>query len=635
MRVVGTVRNYQVDFQPGLNIISGEISTGKSTILKLIDYCLGAANHPQHVELQRRGRACLLDIQIGERRVVIERPLFSARSVATVHECTLDAIRDPHVVREVSPVQTPGRESISSYILKLLGLWGTELVEAPTQSASGTDKMSFRDVMSLCYLENKRLDNEALLFENDFMKALKLRQVFDVCFGIHENRLAQLSREVSGLGAQHASLDRELATLNSFLGQANFIGEGDLRAREQQLTREEVALTRDLEETARIQRAESEVAQGVRLKQQEVETSLRRLKAQQRQAESLLARLVPLRGQYAQEIKKVRFLQEAHRILDPYEIAVCPACGSDLKKMEQGSEDCALCGSHIKELPDHVDLVREVRALEARLREINDFIQETETGIRLREAEIEDQARKSQSLLKQIDEALANFVSPAQTKRDELVGQLGQLRQEAEELRTRLRLWEGVNDRRKRMDDVSRDLREKAALLENIRSNMPDRRLLVDEFSVTFGDMLRRFRFPKLSDPVIDEQLVPHVRGIVYRLLGSNGALTLTAMGWYAALLSLACERSAGHPGFLMIDSPQKNIGTHRSSGAIDEEYRDDTIVHGVYEVLVELAQCRGEPRQMIVVDNAPPGFVGQYVIVRYTGRVGHPPYGFIEDEEG
>jgi hypothetical protein len=61
----GVDRDYEVDFRDGgpedwprsLSVIAGAFSTGKSSILEFIAYCLGGRSHPQHPEILRRVRS--------------------------------------------------------------------------------------------------------------------------------------------------------------------------------------------------------------------------------------------------------------------------------------------------------------------------------------------------------------------------------------------------------------------------------------------------------------------------------------------------------------------------------------------------------------------------------------------------
>jgi hypothetical protein len=91
------VRDDEVDFRDGglegwprsLSAIAGAFSTGKSSILEFIAYCLGGRSHPQHPEILRRVRSASLEVELGGRAHVIEQgwarprpPHSSARGVS-------------------------------------------------------------------------------------------------------------------------------------------------------------------------------------------------------------------------------------------------------------------------------------------------------------------------------------------------------------------------------------------------------------------------------------------------------------------------------------------------------------------------------------------------------------------------
>ena len=50
--VVGIRKNYTVEFYPGVNIIYGDSTTGKSSILNLVDYLLGAKKFDIYPEIE-------------------------------------------------------------------------------------------------------------------------------------------------------------------------------------------------------------------------------------------------------------------------------------------------------------------------------------------------------------------------------------------------------------------------------------------------------------------------------------------------------------------------------------------------------------------------------------------------------
>jgi len=87
-------------------------------------------------------------------------------------------------------------------------------------------------------MPNERLDDKNLLFESAHMKRLKLRQVVDVVFGVHDDKAVELGRRVKELEARLARARNDYATAQTFL-------------EEQELgTRVQVELVRDEAEAA-------------------------------------------------------------------------------------------------------------------------------------------------------------------------------------------------------------------------------------------------------------------------------------------------------------------------------------------------------------------------------------------------
>ena len=76
--LIGTRKNYSVPFHPGLNIIHGDSDTGKSSILDLIDYCLGGKDIDMYDELQSSAEYCLLEVSLNDKIFTISRDIFDS-----------------------------------------------------------------------------------------------------------------------------------------------------------------------------------------------------------------------------------------------------------------------------------------------------------------------------------------------------------------------------------------------------------------------------------------------------------------------------------------------------------------------------------------------------------------------------
>lgn len=198
-----------------------------------------------------------------------------------------------------------------------------------------------------------------------------------------------------------------------------------------------------------------------------------------------------------------------------------------------------------------------------------------------------------------------------------------------------VRWYDAVDRRRGQVAQLTGQLAAVREQLETLRSNQPAREQVIRELSERFASLLRSWGFPKVDDPAapfIDDKFVPHVRGRVYRQIGSDGAKTLISVAWALAIFELAIERGGPHPGFLMLDSPRKNLAPAPERRL--DEYMDPAIVARMYGHITNWLSRHLEA-QIVIVDHEPPTSVEDRVIVRYSRRDDQPPYGLIYDQTG
>ena len=82
----------------------------------------------------------------------------------------------------------------------------------------------------------------------------------------------------------------------------------------------------------------------------------------------------------------------------------------------------------------------------------------------------------------------------------------------------------------------------------------------------------------------------------------------------------------SAHPGLLLIDSPQKNLG---QGGHRDTEFAGSVAAADFSKHVRDWLNGT----QILVVDNAPPPPADDDVVIRFSRRADQPPYGLIDDE--
>lgn len=666
LRLVGPKNSYRVDFtEPHgdglirqLSIIAGEISTGKTTVLEFVDWCLGAKEHPEHDEVMANVRSAQLAIDVtgpgdaSPTRYVVERALGTKATSAYLYTGDLDTMSNTPVRSFTS--DPADSDSLSHYLLQLCGLSGLRLDQSPSQTDSKTSALSFRDLQPLWFLTNRRLDNGDLAYEKQPHRSIKLNQVANILFGVSDNEHSMLSRAVEELGAEERELARAVQTLRTFMTDAGFttIEEIDpesdrLRIRLAELNAQKRAIDSNIS-------ARGDFTTELRANYARGEKEAQRIQAELRDRDTLARRLEPLRAQYADEIRKLDLVTESLNLFDSLSVVTCPACQTKLHSPPKiVDEECSLCHSHLttdvandQSVPD---LATERRSLVRRLNQLIEFAQEVRAeGDKLRR-NLDAANAAVQEAQSALDRISGEIISPFLMQRDEIQQSLGDARVELKTMLRARQMLLQLKQKDVELLQTSVALKEARSRKARYLKNATPRDTTLTRIGERLFKILEDFGYPKVGLVHVDRNLVPFVRGRRYDKVGSSGAMTLIALAWELALFELAFEEGAGHPGFLMVDSPQKNlvpgaitVPTTPDRGADDGgaeiglliTARSRNIVENIYSHVVSwLTKHPGA--QIVFVDNQPPSVADQHIVVRYSQSPDDPPYGLIENEDG
>jgi hypothetical protein len=649
LRLAGIDRAYDVNFTTegrvrGLSVVAGAFSSGKTTVLEFIAYGLGARRHPRHPEVLRRVRACLLEVELSGQPHVIERSVGEPSKIAYVRRGTLSepAASMPES-RVIDPAGSP--DSLSTLLLSHCKLEGVQLREAPTNRESRTDPLSFRDLMWLAFLPNERVADRNFLFENDRARKHKFRQVVDVVFGVHDDRAIELGNRIQELDRRLAKSKSDLAAARAFVAEQDPTALGEV-VQQSDVEGEIASLTSRLTALDREARAATDFAARLRREHAQAARGARRSEAILRDHETQLARLLPLRAQYADDLLKLRMLEQARQLFDPLRVTSCPACLHRLEQAPTVAEGrCSVCrtelavpegpltlgssGAHHEGGDGHLDVGAEIRSTTARLKEITGYIAEIDASMASAKLRVEEAALGEQRTAEALDQATSPTVSAFLAARDDLHRRREQALRRLEQAQNAAKLQEGIAKRATAVERQQAQVERLREELANLGDAARDRDAVIARISTRYGELLRAWRYPKLSSPYIDTTLTPFVRGDRYQE-ASSGARTLITLAWQLAVFEVATEEGSAHPGLLMIDSPQKNLG---HGGTLDTEFADAVTIDDFYHHLSTWLAERGSGAQLIIADNTPPLITEGNVVVRYSRSEKRPPYGLIDDE--
>ncbi|SCG49201.1 hypothetical protein GA0070619_2272 [Micromonospora zamorensis] len=674
----GANRTYGVSFREPdgslwrpMSVIAGPSQTGKTSVVDFIRYCLGDNEHPQHPEILGFVRSALLETLLSGQFHCIERAAVGPPSkFASIWQASLGTLgAAPEVRVPVDPPSDP--TGLSQRLLAACGMDNIALPEAPTKQESASQMLSIRDVFRLICLPNDRLDNKNLVFEHSHhMARQKFYQTIDVLFDIHDVAGADLAARARRAGEAATQADKLAKSLSAVIHQEHPLGPLVLESDRDRARARATTLAQQLANLDSEQSARDESITGLRRSLAEAQDVAASAAIRVRDRESLMERLSSLRGQYADDKKKLTFLKEAERLFDPLHVSSCPACLSPLKEAPRIVEgECSLCGHELpaedgrltlgsviasneaaerssEDLdptaihdavtanPDDsagVDAMKvldgELRATTRRLNELNDYWARLDRDLQILRAERIAADRAVEIAASHVNR-VTEVPAPYLAARDAIAAEHANTLLKLQESEAGLRLWERV----RQAEAVAERLAVQASRLRSEQreaSVRPDRTAVYSKLSQRFGEILSDFGYPKLRDPYLNERLVPFVRGLPYTS-ASSGGLVLISLAWYLALWEVSFETSSHAPGLLVIDSPQKNLG--HSANTDDSDFADSRLVENFYRHAKNWLSDAGRGAQLVVVDNSPPDTVAEDVVVRYTRDRNVPPYGLIDD---
>ena len=291
---------------------------------------------------------------------------------------------------------------------------------------------------------------------------------------------------------------------------------------------------------------------------------------------------------------------------------------------------CGLCSQTIEPIDaaHAFDVTKEIRTTETKLRELGASMDDVNRELAEAEHALDNATAVRDVARGKLDEAVVARLAPFISQRDMIRDRVSDIEQRIQDIERARSLIAGLRGRRSRLAEMQTEEQRLRSHIDRLRRQGEDHDHVVAALSARFGSILADFDFPKLDDPRIDSVFMPFVRGMRYSELGSAGSATLVSLAWHLAIFEEAMAKDALHPGFLMIDSPQKNLMSDD-----EPDFDGDLIGDSIYAHLTRWAASEGLESQLIIVDNAPRASGHPHVVVRYSGDPDRPPYGLIDDE--
>jgi len=607
--LIGHRKNYIVPFNNGFNLIYGDSDTGKSSILNLINYCLGASSVDLYDEIELAGDYCLLEVLLSGEKYTIKRDIFNPKAEIEVYRSSYDEM-DNIFPKYYSPNYSKVSEDgyFSEFLLSSMNIPITKLKQSPTKDDSKMVTLSFRDIFRFNYLNQDKVGSKKLLGEN-FFYLTKLKETFKLMYNALDIQILQLDESISELVKERNDLNKRNISVSGFLKETEIDSLKVLEERKEEKELELLSLKSTLNEIDKNILSDSSELDSLRKAISDLEKLLLDYTNDRSVKQQAIKQNIALRNEYANDIRKIigtiEVLKKFPKIQD--KDTNCPVCEQNIKlsvlKEQFANTDSETIKSELNGLNRRQ---KELVKIHTNLREdISKY-----DSIIIREAEVLSEMRL------QFDNQTKEIVTPFINQRDNISLKIGSINSDLKNLHH----FYKIRKQQTIIDAEIITLENRITVFRDDLKVLKDSAPSLDRIFIKLGDTLEGFlKFVGMKNvnniSISSKNYLPIIRNRDYEKITSGGVRTLSSVGFYLSLLEYAISNSVNYPSLLMIDTIAKYIGktkkTDLSNTSIDEDLKEgmkDAIKYeNIYNYLINLSIKSSDSFQIIVVDNDVP----------------------------
>jgi hypothetical protein len=436
IRLVGSGKEpAQLRFEPGGNVISGDSDTGKSYMLRCIDFVLGADEMTKVIDEAAGYDQVLLEFENEKNEfLTLARPLGGGDIL--VYRQPIDAI---HNGGETVASRRPGRSTapdVSSVVLPFAGLRAEG--ELRSSGEGKTTRLTVRVLLPVFLVDETAIiaERSPVLGEATFDETARKRMFSYLLTGQDDSGIiAQESRKLVQAGAR-----AKLALVEELLGgvearlRDDDAGPADPEEQSSMIERLDAAIQslsgvvaehRDKQVTLQHERSEQLIV-------------LQRSETQIIAIDEMLGRYRLLDARYESDLNRLDFLSEGTHFFNALEDAQCPVCGQVMSVEHRHHLDASANTSGVYEA---------ARAEATKILALREDLAAAVVTLNEKRAEREVEKNAAASRINGIDKTVDTEITPAlkdnRAQLDELIQRrlaleaLKAAREQAKELRNR------------------------------------------------------------------------------------------------------------------------------------------------------------------------------------------------------
>ncbi|UBZ06384.1 AAA family ATPase [Salegentibacter mishustinae] len=610
----GHRKDYFVPFQPGLNIIYGDSDTGKSSILNLVNYCLGAKKLDLYSEIEIAGSVVLLEIELRGKVYTIRRDIFDTKAEIEVFRSAYEDIEEVFPQYYSPNYSKEGYDGyFSEFLLKNMNIPITKVKQAPSKEDSKMITLSFRDIFKYLYLDQDQVGNKRI-FGDNYARLVKLKETFKLMHNVLDSNITELQQAISEKSSTRKEFNKRNISISSFLRETKI---GSLK----ELDEKKRLIQSSIEDHAKIMKeidekisADSESFNSFRQNISRIERAIKSNNREKNRLEFEFRNNNLLQGEYANDLKKMAASIEAINKLPKLSLrnTNCPVC-----EQEMSLEDLSKKFSN----NDKEVIKTEYRALNRRKKDLVQIGEKLRDQIKLFSETIEKDKKQVDELRFEFDKQTETIVTPYIGQRDQISSKIGGLESDLKNLQHFYKIRKQQESIELEIITLDEDILILEENLKNLKENAPSLDKTFNSLKNNLASFLSYVGMKNVKNVRIsDSTFLPIIRNKSYEDLNSGGVRNLASVGYFLGLMEYAITNPVNYPSFFMVDTIAKYIGKtsdKEMTETNEEEDRKEGMndadkYENLYRYLLELHSRYSESFQIIIVDNDIPSMLSE-----------------------
>lgn len=599
---------FEIPFSKKMTYYYGPSSVGKSTILRLIDWCLGAEDVERTTEITNLFLGATLNILLEDTKISLSRDFGENEIVVDYVNSKNEEIsrKIPIKAKEYPVIPEQGIYNISDFLFTFSGLKPPRVRRSRYDVDSDLVRLSFRDVMWYCYLKQEQMINSLFYLDNaeNYFKQLKSRDALRYFLQYNVDEVAELEEELFQLQQQKVSETNTISELSTFLSEQRIDNQETLSTERNECVRKISELNKSIADVRNSNKNKTyDSTLDMRTKRQSLLVYIEKINEEINNVEKRLEQQQSLRSEYVTANTKVIRTFSAKEFFKDLRFHTCPKCGKKIND-EPETETCVLCkqSNDEKQVFDarklDIDLTK-------RIKELDEWIKRLEFEKNKLDKNLKQTLDEKYRIDEDLDELSqtndSNYLSNARNLEHEkfrLEGRIQTIDKFIPMLQKITKLKENIQKMEKNIEGLKQKIRLEKEKIRDTNQNL-------SELKRIFKQILLSVHFPDFND--VDEIMIdpftlsPRIKKIGMKIetildfnnMGSAGKKNIFK-SCYAIAIHILSEKIHGAlPSFLIIDTPMQHIN----------EELDLPLFKSYYQLLYKVSQNELKNHQLILVD--------------------------------